>query len=379
MEQRRAGVRRWAVGALVALVGALGLGGAAVPRPALQPVIVQGSSVAAARAAVQAAGGRVDRELGIINGVSAAVPAPAVSSLEQRGFHTTADRTVTASDTVAQPAAAGGALYPPMAIGTNLLPGTATGDNITVAFVDSGFPAFADANKWNQRIDTKTLMAISGGRFIVYRDELYTGAQITNSSDPYGHGTHTALTVADARVIQPASRTAREVTAGIAPQSNIVMVRALDQNGAGNYASVIAAIDWIVSNRSAYNIRVLNLSLDGPPAAPYWYDPLGQAVMRAWQAGITVVAAAGNRGPSPMTIGVPGNVPYVITVGAIKGATFTDFSRGRTGHLFQRRPHRVRSLSSPIWWCQPRGRWRCCRTTRCWPPTKRRRTWCSRT
>jgi serine protease AprX len=41
--------------------------------------------------------------------------------------------------------------------------------------------------------------------------------------------------------------------------------------------------------------------------------------MRAWAAGITVVAAAGNGGPGPMSVGVPGNNPYVITVGA-----FTD-------------------------------------------------------
>ena len=39
--------------------------------------------------------------------------------------------------------------------------------------------------------------------------------------------------------------------------------------------------------------------------------------MRAWEAGIVVVASAGNNGPDPMTIGVPGNVPYVITVGAM--------------------------------------------------------------
>jgi serine protease AprX len=39
--------------------------------------------------------------------------------------------------------------------------------------------------------------------------------------------------------------------------------------------------------------------------------------MRAWAEGITVVTAAGNTGPGPMTIGVPGNAPYVITVGAV--------------------------------------------------------------
>ena len=39
--------------------------------------------------------------------------------------------------------------------------------------------------------------------------------------------------------------------------------------------------------------------------------------MASWQAGIVVVASAGNTGPEPMSIGVPGNLPYVITVGAM--------------------------------------------------------------
>ena len=38
-----------------------------------------------------------------------------------------------------------------------------------------------------------------------------------------------------------------------------------------------------------------------------------------------VVASAGNSGPDPMTIGVPGNVPYVITVGAMSD----DYTPGR--------------------------------------------------
>jgi subtilisin family serine protease len=39
--------------------------------------------------------------------------------------------------------------------------------------------------------------------------------------------------------------------------------------------------------------------------------------MKLWQAGIVVVASAGNDGPVAQTITVPGNVPYVITVGAM--------------------------------------------------------------
>lgn len=39
--------------------------------------------------------------------------------------------------------------------------------------------------------------------------------------------------------------------------------------------------------------------------------------MSAWEAGIVVVASAGNTGPAPMSMQVPGDVPYVFTVGAM--------------------------------------------------------------
>ena len=106
-------------------------------------------------------------------------------------------------------------------------------------------------------------------------------------------------------------------TMGISPEANLVSVKAFDASGAGRYMDVIRGIDWVVANKDELNIKVLNLSFSATPQSHYWDDPLNQAVMRAWQAGIVVVAAAGNNGPDPMTVGVPGNVPYVITVGAI--------------------------------------------------------------
>ena len=62
---------------------------------------------------------------------------------------------------------------------------------------------------------------------------------------------------------------------------------------------------------------MLNLSFSAEPVSLYWDDPLNQAVMAAWQSGLVVVAAAGNGGPNPGTIGVPGDVPYIVTVGAL--------------------------------------------------------------
>ena len=77
---------------------------------------------------------------------------------------------------------------------------------------------------------------------------------------------------------------------------NIVSLRALDDNGIGKDSSVIAAIDRAIALKSAYNIRVMNLSLGRVIKESYTKDPLCQAVERAWRAGIVVVVAAGNNG-----------------------------------------------------------------------------------
>ena len=110
----------------------------------------------------------------------------------------------------------------------------------------------------------------------------------------------------------------------MAPDASLVVVQAFDENGAGTYLDVIRGIGWIVENKDGYGIRVINCSFSAPAVSCYWDDPLNQAVMAAWQAGIVVVASAGNRGPDPMTIGVPGNVPYVITVGAMSDSSLGD-------------------------------------------------------
>jgi serine protease AprX len=106
---------------------------------------------------------------------------------------------------------------------------------------------------------------------------------------------------------------------GVAPGVMLVGVRVLDEDGYGTYERVIQGIQWVINHKASLHIRVMNLSLVSPAQSAYWADPLNQAAMAAWQAGIIVVAAAGNGGPNPMTVGVPGNNPYIITAGA-----FTD-------------------------------------------------------
>ena len=115
----------------------------------------------------------------------------------------------------------------------------------------------------------------------------------------------------------------RDGYGGMAPGASIVNLKALGADGSGSTADVIEAIDWAVANAKAFNIRIINLSLGHPVLESYVDDPLCQAAQRAADAGILVVAAAGNFGKTadgkPIVGGIvsPGNIPSVLTVGAV--------------------------------------------------------------
>ena len=144
------------------------------------------------------------------------------------------------------------------------------------------------------------------------------------SGDPYGHGTHVAGIIGGnttaAKYVTPA------FAGGSAPGVQLIDVRVLGATGVGYTSDVIAGIDWAVANRSKYGIRIINLSLGHAVSEPAAIDPLCRAVARAVQAGVVVVASAGNYGltstGAPVLGGItsPGNSPYAITVGAIDTA-----------------------------------------------------------
>jgi serine protease AprX len=75
----------------------------------------------------------------------------------------------------------------------------------------------------------------------------------------------------------------------------------------------------VYDNRLRYNIKVLNLSLGAATPQSYKSSPIDAAVERLWQAGIVVVASAGNYATNGQPSGVvfaPANDPFVVTVGA---------------------------------------------------------------
>jgi serine protease AprX len=292
-------------------------GPAGSPGGGLVSVIVQarpGALVAAARQ-VEQVGGQVGRQLEVINGFSARVPGGLVGRVQG----SPAVSSVTENAPVAMQAAAyapttdAGSLYT-----TTLQTGAQaywkagfTGKGIDVAVIDTG---------------TAPVPGLAGTGKLINGPDLSFESQAPNLRylDTYGHGTHMAGIIAGRADTAVAGKYPGDTTnfLGMAPDARIVSVKVADAMGAADVSQIIAAIDWVVQNKTTggLNIRVLNLSFGTNTTNPYSIDPLCHAVEAAWKKGITVVAATGNAGfymtPGGPGLTSPARDPFVLAVGA---------------------------------------------------------------
>ncbi len=177
-----------------------------------------------------------------------------------------------------------------------------TGKGVGIAVIDSG------VDNTHKLLQTTSLHPGVG----TSTDFVSTNATV----DRYGHGTYVAsLIIANNAVDGGAYE-------GIAPNANVINLKVLDDYGTGFSSRLIAALDWCVTNKTKYNIRIINLSAGALAKDSYVNDPLCLAVRRAHAAGIVVVVAAGNDGKDQFGkkiyggIHSPGIDPSVITVGA---------------------------------------------------------------
>jgi serine protease AprX len=179
-----------------------------------------------------------------------------------------------------------------------------TGQGVTVALLDTGVANVPD---------------LAGRVLPVHNDLdlLHPSAPCENLTgeatcdDNYGHGTFIAGLIAGN------GASSNGAWSGVAPKANLVSVKVAGQDGSADVSTVLAGIQWVVSFKDRYGIKVLNLSLGTDSTQSYRVDPLNYAVEKAWDSGITVVVAASNRGPDAGTISKPGDDPLVVTVGAV--------------------------------------------------------------
>jgi serine protease AprX len=284
-----------AAAVLVAALASTTLAG--VPAASAGPgetVIVTGTGLLSPVTAVLQLGGTILTQFHLINGVEAEIPTllePVLAALP--GITVTPDATVnvqsnpestgphTPSDVFLQETGA-----------DQLAAQGDTGQGVTVAVLDTGIDNLPD-----------------------FSGRLVGGVDLTGGNNPfqdgYGHGTFVAGLIAGSG----ASSNGRY--SGEAPGAKLVSIKVAGPAGVTDLSTLITGLQWAVDHEALYGIRVLNLSLGYQSSQSTAINPLDQAVQAVWNAGITVVASAGNAGPFNGTILSPGDDPMVITVGAL--------------------------------------------------------------
>ncbi|MEE8337967.1 MAG: S8 family peptidase [Dehalococcoidia bacterium] len=292
--------------------GTAPVAGATPAQPAagaeLVAVIVQAADgTEAVVAAIERAGGSVERVYTIIPAVQALVPAASLTALSADAAvgHISVDAAIELAgrgddgdgdldfDSELETALDGAlSVFPGVVGATAVWAAGITGDGVTIAIIDTGVNE--RGSDVNGRVE-KTKSFVRGNK------------------DRSGHGSFVSGIAAgdgeqsDGRYM------------GIAPEANLISVKVGSLDGV-RIGDVIAGLEWIAANRAKYDIRIANLSFTSSVPESYLVSPLDAAVEQLWFQGVVVVVSAGNRGSDEFASDhPPANDPFVITVGA-----FTD-------------------------------------------------------
>ena len=176
-----------------------------------------------------------------------------------------------------------------------------TGKGVVAAFLDAGFYAHPDLVTPHSRIHA-------------YHDLIWfkDGVDQLKHADPSSWHGMMSTVVAAGNGTQSDGR-----FRSLAPDLGLVLVKV------GNMSRVLhddiaRGIEWVLTHRARYDIRILNISCGGDYEASHLDDIISRFAEAAIRAGVVIVAAAGNAGhQGPGNIVPPASVPAVITVGGI--------------------------------------------------------------
>ena len=170
-----------------------------------------------------------------------------------------------------------------------------TGSGIGVAVMDTGIAPHPDFLEKKNRL--AAFYDVLHNRHFFYDDS--------------GHGTHVA------GILAGDGFSSRGKYAGVAKGCHLIGVKVLDRLGNGTIPDILEGIEWVLSHKKEYNIRIVNISVGSRKQLESSENlRLIEGVENLWRSGIIVVAAAGNGGPAPNSIGLPGASKKIITVGA---------------------------------------------------------------
>jgi serine protease AprX len=189
-----------------------------------------------------------------------------------------------------------------------------TGKGVGIAILDSGVDGLYNAGL---KYGTKTVHNV---KYIADAADLVTLdptlpapggalflANVPTSETSMGHGTHVAGIAAG-----NGSNSSGGIYKGVAPDASIIGI------GTGDALFIVwalAGLDYILDIREKFNIQVVNNSW-GTEGAYDPAHPVNLATRKLYDAGVSVVFAAGNAGPGENTLNPYSAAPWVISVAA---------------------------------------------------------------
>lgn len=176
-----------------------------------------------------------------------------------------------------------------------------TGEGVYVAVLDTGLFSSWRYYFGEDRIATEYAKSFGGG------GQSNVSEQPNKwQTDTQGHGTHVTSTIIGFDMGGVA-------VDGVAPQATIIPVKVLNNNGSGSSAAVAAGITYVADLKLGPlkdSPVVINMSLGGSAL-----DAVEEAALEyALEAGVLIVASAGNSGEAGM--GYPGAYAPVVSVAA---------------------------------------------------------------
>src|SRR6266478_9218922 len=185
-----------------------------------------------------------------------------------------------------------------------------SGKAITIALVDAGFYPHPDLVQPRNRIRVwadATHIPVSVFHF--EPEESPNWLDWDGARDWQWHGTMTSTVAAGNGFLS------RGLYSGLAHEAELVLIQVRDSNGHISSASIHRALEWILKHGPELGIRIVSLSVSGDPVSPLAGNAVDEAVAALVDAGISVVAAAGNDGQR--TLLPPATAPRALTVGGI--------------------------------------------------------------